>query len=122
MAADTEVLTISLTMVLSGASNGSLGGLLGSQTTTYNSMLMTFVPQWVAQLRNQTDCYPTTLPPTLLPHRCPGVLASHGHPFMHPTRLSEVNRLYYGEEHHHTNEASGSKGPQNFISGPRKLR
>ena len=48
LAADTEVFPISLTMVLSGASHGSFGVLLESQTITYNRTLTTFVPQWVA--------------------------------------------------------------------------
>ena len=88
VAEDTEVFSISSTMVLSGASHGSFGGLLGTQTATYNRMLTTFVLQWGALPHNQTDCYPTTLPPILLPHRYPGVLANHGCPFMHPTRMS----------------------------------
>ena len=87
MAADTEVFPISLTMVLSGASHVHSVVCWGVKPPL-TTMLTTFVSQWVAQPHNQTDCYPTTLPPTLLPHRCPGVLANHGRPFMHPTRLS----------------------------------
>ena len=92
--ADTKVFRISLTIVMSGASNSSFGVLLVSQTVTYNRMLTTFVPHWVALSHNQTDCYPTTLPPTLLPRRYPSVLANHGRPVMHPTKLSKLNRYH----------------------------